>query len=116
VGFVVDKVALGQVFSEHFGFSCQSSFHQYNNNNSRSCNVSSVEYCNIDSCIKSLEYYYYIIVIIISIWGAWFIGSDLNCMIGFIGTLYTAIGSTINYSAIAISKLLEFTGTHISLH
>jgi hypothetical protein len=26
--FVVDKVALGQVFSEHFGFPCQSSFHQ----------------------------------------------------------------------------------------
>jgi hypothetical protein len=28
VGFVVDKVALGQVFSEYFGFSCQFSFHQ----------------------------------------------------------------------------------------
>jgi hypothetical protein len=28
VGFVVDKVALGQVFSEYFGFSCQSLFHQ----------------------------------------------------------------------------------------
>jgi hypothetical protein len=28
VGFVVDEVALGQVFSEYFGFSCQSSFHQ----------------------------------------------------------------------------------------
>jgi hypothetical protein len=27
VGFVVDKVALGQVFSEHFGFPCQTSFH-----------------------------------------------------------------------------------------
>jgi hypothetical protein len=26
VGFVVDKVALGQVFSEYFGFTCQSSF------------------------------------------------------------------------------------------
>jgi hypothetical protein len=26
-GFVVDKVALGQVFSEYFGFPCQSSFH-----------------------------------------------------------------------------------------
>jgi hypothetical protein len=25
---VVDKVALGQVFSEYFGFPCQSSFHQ----------------------------------------------------------------------------------------
>jgi hypothetical protein len=28
VGFVVDKVALGQVFSEYFGFPCKSSFQQ----------------------------------------------------------------------------------------
>jgi hypothetical protein len=28
VGFVVDKVALGRVFSEYFGFPRQSSFHQ----------------------------------------------------------------------------------------
>jgi hypothetical protein len=28
MGFEVDKVALGQVFSEYFGFPCQSSFHQ----------------------------------------------------------------------------------------
>jgi hypothetical protein len=28
VWFVVDKVTLGQVFSEYFGFPCQSSFHQ----------------------------------------------------------------------------------------
>jgi hypothetical protein len=28
VGFVVDKVALGQVFSEHFIFPYESSFHQ----------------------------------------------------------------------------------------
>jgi hypothetical protein len=28
VGFVVDEVALGQVFSEYFGFPCQLSFHQ----------------------------------------------------------------------------------------
>jgi hypothetical protein len=28
MGFVVDKVALGQVFSEYFGFPCQSAFHQ----------------------------------------------------------------------------------------
>jgi hypothetical protein len=28
VGFVVDKVALDQVFSEYFGFSCQFSFHR----------------------------------------------------------------------------------------
>jgi hypothetical protein len=29
VGFVVVKAALGQVFSEYFGFPCQSSFHQF---------------------------------------------------------------------------------------
>jgi hypothetical protein len=28
VGFVVDRVALGQVFSEYLGFGCQFSFHQ----------------------------------------------------------------------------------------
>jgi hypothetical protein len=28
MAFVVDKVALGQVFSGFFGFPCQSSFHQ----------------------------------------------------------------------------------------
>jgi hypothetical protein len=28
VGFVMDKVGLMQVFSEYFGFPCQSSFHQ----------------------------------------------------------------------------------------
>jgi hypothetical protein len=28
VGFVLDKVALGQVFSEYFGFPCQFSFHR----------------------------------------------------------------------------------------
>jgi hypothetical protein len=28
MGFVVDKVALGQVFSKYFGFPCQSSFHK----------------------------------------------------------------------------------------
>jgi hypothetical protein len=32
VGFVVDKVALGQVFSECFGFPCQSSFHKFLHN------------------------------------------------------------------------------------
>jgi hypothetical protein len=29
VGFLVDKAALGQVFSEYFYFSYQSSFHQF---------------------------------------------------------------------------------------
>jgi hypothetical protein len=28
MGFVVDNVALGQVFSEYFGFLCQFSFHR----------------------------------------------------------------------------------------
>jgi hypothetical protein len=28
VGFVVDSVALGQAFSEYFGFPCQLSFHR----------------------------------------------------------------------------------------
>jgi hypothetical protein len=28
LGFVVDRVALGQVFSEYFGFPCQFLFHQ----------------------------------------------------------------------------------------
>jgi hypothetical protein len=35
VGFVVDKVALGQVFSEYFSFPCQSSFHQLLHNHLR---------------------------------------------------------------------------------
>jgi hypothetical protein len=29
MGFVVDKAAPGQVFSEYFSFSCQSTFHQF---------------------------------------------------------------------------------------
>jgi hypothetical protein len=32
VGFMVNKVALGQIFSEYFGFPCQSSFHQFLHN------------------------------------------------------------------------------------
>jgi hypothetical protein len=28
MGFVVDKMALGQLFFEYFGFPCQSSFYQ----------------------------------------------------------------------------------------
>jgi hypothetical protein len=32
VGFVVDEVMLGQVFSEYFGFLCQSSFDQFLHN------------------------------------------------------------------------------------
>jgi hypothetical protein len=30
VGFVVDKVVSGQVFSEYFGFPCQKPFHSTN--------------------------------------------------------------------------------------
>jgi hypothetical protein len=33
VGFVVDKVALGRVFSEYLGFPCPSSFHQIPHHN-----------------------------------------------------------------------------------
>jgi hypothetical protein len=29
MGFVVDKVALGQIFSQYFRFPCQFSFHQF---------------------------------------------------------------------------------------
>jgi hypothetical protein len=32
VGYVVEKVALGQVFSEYFDFLCTSSFHQFLHN------------------------------------------------------------------------------------
>jgi hypothetical protein len=32
MGFVVDKVALGQIFSEYFGFPCQSLFYQFLHN------------------------------------------------------------------------------------
>jgi hypothetical protein len=32
VGFVVNKVTLEQVFSEYFGFPCQSSYHQFLHN------------------------------------------------------------------------------------
>jgi hypothetical protein len=35
VGFVVYKVALGQVFSEYFGFPCQSLFQQFLHNHHR---------------------------------------------------------------------------------
>jgi hypothetical protein len=35
VGFVVDKVVLGQVFSEYFSFPSQSSFHQLLQNHPR---------------------------------------------------------------------------------
>jgi hypothetical protein len=42
--FVVDKVALGQVFSEYFGFPCQSSFHHLLHNHphlsSGACTIS----------------------------------------------------------------------------
>jgi hypothetical protein len=39
VGFVVDKVALGRVFSEYFGFSCQFSFHQILNHHNHPVQV-----------------------------------------------------------------------------
>jgi hypothetical protein len=42
VGFVVDKVALGQVFYEYFGFPCQSSFHQLLHNHHRSSGAGAI--------------------------------------------------------------------------
>jgi hypothetical protein len=39
VGFVVDNVALGQVFSEYFGFPCKSSFHQILNSHNHPVQV-----------------------------------------------------------------------------
>jgi hypothetical protein len=42
MGFVVDKVALGQVFSEYFGFPCQSSFHQLLHNHRRSSGAGTI--------------------------------------------------------------------------
>jgi hypothetical protein len=41
VGFV-DKVALGQDFSEYFGFTCQSSFHQLLHNQHRSSRAGTI--------------------------------------------------------------------------
>jgi hypothetical protein len=42
VGFVVEKVALGQVFSEYFGFPCQSSSHQLLHNHHRSSGAGTI--------------------------------------------------------------------------
>jgi hypothetical protein len=52
VGFVVDKAALGQVFSEYFGFPCQSSFHQFihhNNHPGLAQSACSAEWTQVDS-------------------------------------------------------------------
>jgi hypothetical protein len=40
--FVVDKVALGQVFSEYFGFPCQFLFHQLLHNHHLSSGVGTI--------------------------------------------------------------------------
>jgi hypothetical protein len=42
VGFVVDKVALGQVFSEYFGFPCQFAFHRLLDNHHLSSGVDTI--------------------------------------------------------------------------
>jgi hypothetical protein len=42
VGFVKEKVALGQVFSEYFGFPCQSSFHQLLHNHHQSSGAGTI--------------------------------------------------------------------------
>jgi hypothetical protein len=41
-GFMVDKVALGQVFSEYFGFPCQSAFHRLLHNHHRSSGAGTI--------------------------------------------------------------------------
>jgi hypothetical protein len=43
VGIVVDKVALGQIFSECFGFPCQSLFHQFLHNITITCHPGLVQ-------------------------------------------------------------------------
>jgi hypothetical protein len=43
VGFVVDKVALRQVFSEYFGFPCQYSFHRLLHTHHLSSGVSTID-------------------------------------------------------------------------
>jgi hypothetical protein len=42
VGFVVNKVALEQAFSEYFGFPCQSSFHRLLHNHHRSSGAGTI--------------------------------------------------------------------------
>jgi hypothetical protein len=51
--------------------------------------------------------------------GVWLIRRGLDWRIGFIGTLFTQLGTTGNYSAIAILHTLQFTVAHsrvLSLH
>jgi hypothetical protein len=43
VGFVVDEVALGQVFSEYFDLSCQFSFHRLFNTHDLSTGAGRIE-------------------------------------------------------------------------
>jgi hypothetical protein len=44
VGFVVDKVVLGQVFFKYFGFPCQSSsFHQFFSTITITCHLGLVQ-------------------------------------------------------------------------
>jgi hypothetical protein len=51
VGFVLDKVALGQVFSEYVGFPYQSLFHQFlhHHNHPGPIGGRSVEWTQLDS-------------------------------------------------------------------
>jgi hypothetical protein len=53
VGFVVDKVALGQVLSEYFGFPCQSSFHQFFPTITIIYHLALVQYASSDRSTKS---------------------------------------------------------------
>jgi hypothetical protein len=49
VGFVVYKVALGQVFSEYFGLPCQSSFNQILHHHNHSGQVNRPEVADVPS-------------------------------------------------------------------
>jgi hypothetical protein len=43
VGFVVDKMALEQIFSEYFGFPCQPPLHRLLHNHHRSSGAGTIE-------------------------------------------------------------------------
>jgi hypothetical protein len=58
MGFVVDNVALGRVFSEYFGFPCQSSFHR-NSPSSQSPGAGTTGHpvADVPSGLSSTPYY-----------------------------------------------------------
>jgi hypothetical protein len=54
VGFVVDKVALGQVFTEYFGFPRQFSFHKLLHMHHHLSSISRVSVANFPSFTQNL--------------------------------------------------------------